>query len=149
MVEDYAYTTYVSATPEQVWAALTSADATAEFWGHRNESTWTAGDEWAHVRPFDGIADVVGVVVAADEPRTLSITFDDPATFPSGAPSTVTFTLTGGDGITRVDVDHVGLPTPADRDAVAHGWPAVCANLKTYLETGHAMPQAPWTMPPV
>jgi hypothetical protein len=29
---------------------------------------------------------------------------------------------------------------------VASGWPAVLSNLKTLLETGHTLPQAPWGM---
>ena len=30
--------------------------------------------------------------------------------------------------------------------AVSAGWPGVLANLKSLLETGHALPQAPWEM---
>jgi hypothetical protein len=29
---------------------------------------------------------------------------------------------------------------------VAAGWPAVFANLKSLLETGHVLPRAPWEM---
>ena len=37
----------------------------------------------------------------------------------------------------------------ADGDALPAawaGWPAVCANLKSLLETGHVLPRAPWEM---
>jgi len=40
----------------------------------------------------------------------------------------------------------------ADRTAlgeISHGWPAVLANLKSLLETGEVLPQAPWEMAPV
>jgi hypothetical protein len=30
--------------------------------------------------------------------------------------------------------------------AVGQGWPAVLANLKTLLETGEVLPQAPWEL---
>ena len=30
--------------------------------------------------------------------------------------------------------------------AVSAGWPAVLANLKSLLETGHVLPQSPWEM---
>jgi DNA-binding transcriptional ArsR family regulator len=30
--------------------------------------------------------------------------------------------------------------------AVSAGWPAVCANLKSLLETGHVLRRAPWEM---
>ena len=31
-------------------------------------------------------------------------------------------------------------------EAVSAGWPAVCANLKSLLETGHVLPRAPREM---
>ena len=36
-----------------VWQALTDADLTAAYWGHRNVSDWQAGSTWDHVR-IDG-----------------------------------------------------------------------------------------------
>src|SRR3954449_8647416 len=36
----YVYVTYIKASAEQVWRALTDADVTARYWGHRNESDW-------------------------------------------------------------------------------------------------------------
>ena len=41
-------------------------------------------------------------------------------------------------------MQHRDLPSAADADAVAVGWPAVLANLKSLLETGAVLPQAPW-----
>ena len=43
----YVYVTYIKASPEQVWHALTDADLTARYWGHRNESDWQPGSTWA------------------------------------------------------------------------------------------------------
>lgn len=37
-VPDYVYVTYIEASPEQVWNALTDADLTAQYWGHSNVS---------------------------------------------------------------------------------------------------------------
>ena len=36
----FEYMTYIEATPAQVWRALTDADLSAEYWGHRNVSDW-------------------------------------------------------------------------------------------------------------
>ena len=47
----------------------------------------------------------------------------------------------------RLTVTHADLPNEAARDEIAGGWPAVMANLKSLLETGHALPQTPWDMP--
>ena len=52
----------------------------------------------------------------------------------------------GEDGIVRLTVTHVGLADDEARRAVSHGWPAVLSNLKSLLETGHVLPQSPWTM---
>jgi hypothetical protein len=47
----------------------------------------------------------------------------------------------------RLTVTHEGLADEAERDAAAGGWAAVLSNLKSLLETGHALPQPPWEMP--
>jgi hypothetical protein len=44
-------------------------------------------------------------------------------------------------------VRHEDVPTDADREAVAAGWPAVLADFESLLETGAVLPQAPWAMP--
>ena len=76
----YRYVTYIEATPERVWDALTDEDLSAAYWGHRNVSDWEAGSRWEHQRvDGSGIADVVGTVLTSDPPRRLVITFDAPA----------------------------------------------------------------------
>jgi uncharacterized protein YndB with AHSA1/START domain/DNA-binding transcriptional ArsR family regulator len=137
----YVYVTYIESTPERVWDALTSADLTAQYWGHANVSDWQAGSRWEHRRvDGSGVADVIGTVLAADRPRQLMITFDGPGAEPPGGPSTVTFE------IVRLTVTHQNLADGDALEAVSAGWPAVCANLKSLLETGHVLPRAPWEM---
>jgi uncharacterized protein YndB with AHSA1/START domain len=132
-----------------VWEALTDADLTAEFWGHSNVSDWQEGSTWQHLRTDgSGIADVTGSVVEVHRPERLVLTFPPgPAEQSTGAPSRVTFTIEAHQDIVRLTVRHEDLPTEADREAVATGWPAVLANLKSLLETGQVLPQAPWEMP--
>ena len=43
---------------------------------------------------------------------------------------------------------HENLPNQAMLDGISAGWPAVLANLKSLLETGDVLPQAPWEMSP-
>jgi uncharacterized protein YndB with AHSA1/START domain/DNA-binding transcriptional ArsR family regulator len=143
---DYVYVTYIRATPEQVWRALTDADLTARYWGHRNESDWQAGSTWEHVRTDgSGIADVTGTVLEVSPPERLVLTFPGSAE-QREVPSRVTFTVERHQDIVRLTVRHEDLPTEADRAAVSAGWPAVLANLKSLLETGEVLPQAPWEM---
>jgi hypothetical protein len=59
----------------------------------------------------------------------------------------VTFEIEPDGEIVRLTVTHQGLPTEQDRRDVSHGWPAVLANLKTLLETGHPLPREPWLKP--
>jgi uncharacterized protein YndB with AHSA1/START domain len=73
------------------------------------------------------------------------MTFDPPGE-PAAGSSTVTFEIEPYHDIVRVTVIHENL---ADQDAyraVSAGWPAVLANLKSLLETGHVLPQPPWEM---
>jgi uncharacterized protein YndB with AHSA1/START domain len=142
----FVYVTYIHATPEKVWQALTDADLTAEYWGHRNVSTWQAGSPWEHQRTDgSGIADVVGSVVESLPPRRLVMTFEAPGESRPDERSQVTFVIEPYHDIVRLTVVHADL-TDEGFEAASAGWPAVLANLKSLLETGQVLPQAPWEM---
>src|SRR3954468_6603104 len=67
---NFVYVTYIQSTPERVWQALTDADLTAQYWGHRNESDWQPGSTWRHLRTDgSGIAHVSGPGVEARAPE--------------------------------------------------------------------------------
>ncbi len=139
----YVYVTYIHSTPERIWHALTDAELTAAYWGHSNVSDWQEGSPWEHRRTDgSGIADVVGTVLEAVPPRRLVLTFGGPG----AEPSRVTFTLEPHEEIVRLTVVHERLADRAEYDAASAGWPAVLANLKSLIETGSPLPQAPWEM---
>ena len=141
----HVYVTYIASTAERVWDALVDADLTARYWGHSNVSSWEPGAPWEHVRTDgSGVADVVGTVLEVERPNRLVLTFGAPDG--TGEPSRVTFRIEPHADIVRLTVTHEGLADPADREAAMLGWSSVCANLKTLLETGDVMPQAPWEM---
>jgi uncharacterized protein YndB with AHSA1/START domain/DNA-binding transcriptional ArsR family regulator len=143
----YVYVTYIESSPERVWDALTDADLTAQFWGHSNVSDWHAGSAWEHRRvDGSGIADVVGTVLESQPPRRLAMTFDAPGAQPPEGPSRVTFDIEPYHEIVRLTVTHENLADDAALEAISAGWPAVFANLKSLLETGHVLPRAPWEM---
>ena len=57
----FVYVTYIESTSDRVWDALTSADLTAQYWGHRNVSDWQPGSTWEHQRvDGSGIVDAGG-----------------------------------------------------------------------------------------
>ena len=74
------------------------------------------------------------------------ITFGGPDGEPADGPSRVTFEVEPHRDIVRLTVTHENLADRAEYEAAAAGWPAVLANLKSLLETGHVLPQAPWDM---
>lgn len=143
----YMYVTYVHSTAERVWDALTDEDLTGRYWGHSNVSDWQPGSTWEHRRTDgSGIADVVGTVLEAVPPERLVITFEEPGEPPGAEPSKVTFAIEPHQEIVRLTVTHEHLADQDDYDAASAGWPAVLANLKSLLETGNVLPQAPWDM---
>jgi uncharacterized protein YndB with AHSA1/START domain/DNA-binding transcriptional ArsR family regulator len=143
----YVYVTYIESSPERVWHALTDPDLSGAYWGHSNISDWKAGSAWEHRRvDGSGIADALGTVLEATPPRRLIMTFDAPGETPPTGSTRVTFDIEPFHEIVRLTVTHENLPDDDALAAISSGWPAVCANLKSLLETGHVLPQAPWEM---
>jgi hypothetical protein len=58
----------------------------------------------------------------------------------------VTFDIEPYHEIVRLTVTHENLADDDAWQAISAGWPTVCANLKSLLETGHVLPRAPWEM---
>ncbi len=147
-IPSYVYVTYIEATPEKVWTALTDADTTAAYWGHRNVSDWKVGSRWEHQRNDDSRQpDVAGTVLEADAPHRLVCTWTAPDAADEAGATRVTYEIEPFGDIVRLTVTHEDFLDPNDRRLAAHGWPAVLANLKSLLETGRPLSEQPWTMP--
>ena len=143
----FVYVTYIESTPDKVWQALTDADMTAAYWGHSNVSDWQVGSRWEHQRlDGSGISDTGGVVLESSPPNRLVATWEDPDD-PTVEPSRVTFDIEPYDQIVRLTVTHENLPDERNKTLAASGWAAVLSNLKSFIETGHPLPQQPWEMP--
>ena len=138
-------TIYLQASAKRVWAALTDATETAEFWGSSNVSDWRPGSEWAHVNGA-GEAQVEGVILESEPPHRLVDTWAAPGADPEGA-SVVTFEISEFESICRLTVTDANLATEQERTESIGGWAAVLSNLKTFVETGRPLSVPPWTMP--
>ncbi len=69
------YVTYIASTPEKVWAALTSAEFTTQyFFGRSVEIEHKVGGDFTMRMP-DGRFDIKGRVVEWDPPRRLTVTW--------------------------------------------------------------------------
>ena len=145
----FVYVTYIASTPEKVWDALTDAELTAAYWGHSNVSDWRQGSRWEHVRTDgSGIADVVGTVVESERPTRLVTTWAAPENEgQEDKCSRVTYDIRRHEDIVRLTVTHEDLADEGELSDVSGGWPAVLSNLKSVLETGSPLPQAPWLVP--
>ena len=151
---DYVYVTYIATTPEKTWAALVDTDLTREYWrdpvagcARTNVSDWKPGSPWKHVRA-DGseVVDIVGKVIESTPPRRLVFSWARPADAENAAKhSRVSFDIEPyGEKLVRLTVTHDDLERDPDMlTSISGGWPKVLSNLKTFLETGTALPNAP------
>ncbi len=145
---DYVYVTYIRATPQAVWEALTDADITAIYWNQMaNVSDWEVGSTWTHrvggrAEPYD----IWGKVLESEAPRRLVLTFQPAAQDLADPGSIVTYEIESADEVVRLTVTHHNVPDRATLDGLSRGWPTVLASLKSYLETGDALPQDSWQL---
>jgi uncharacterized protein YndB with AHSA1/START domain/DNA-binding transcriptional ArsR family regulator len=140
-IPTFVYATYIRASADQVWQALTDADLTARYWGHRNVSDWQKGSTWEHQRLDDSKAvDIEGRVIESVPPTRLVFTFEAPGVESPGGPSVVTFQIEPHAEIVRLIVTHENLPDQEMLNGISLGWPAILANLKSLLETGEVLP---------
>jgi len=141
----FVYVTYIRATPEKVWSAITDRDIAAQYWGcHRNVSDWKVGSKWEHQRADGSDAvDIVGTVTESDRPRRLVISWASPADAADPAKvSRVAFDIEPHkDDAVRLTVTHSELEPGSQmlRD-VSDGWPLVLSSLKSWLESGKPVP---------
>jgi uncharacterized protein YndB with AHSA1/START domain len=148
---DYVYVTYIASTPEKLWRALIDTDLTRQWWvdpaagcARVNVSDWKPGSRWEHQR-LDAAhtVDIVGQVVENTPPHRLVFTWARPNEAEDAARhSRVAFDIEPySDGLLRLTVTHDWLDEQM-LIGISGGWPKVLSNLKTFLETGRALPHS-------
>ena len=138
----HVFATFIRATPESIWQALTTSDFTTRYWyGSTIQSDWAVGSPY-ELKTHDGRPAIAGTVLESDPPRRLVLTYSSPwPNTPDEPPSRVTFELeAAGPGVAKLTLVHETEPGSTTRIAeVAAGWPYILAGLKTLLETGEPM----------
>ncbi|WP_017757899.1 SRPBCC family protein [Pseudacidovorax intermedius] len=138
----FVYVTYIRATPEKVFAAITQPDIARRYWGHENVSDWRPGSPWQHVRANDArTVELVGEVLEISPPTRLVISWsnasqaNDPA-----SRSRVSFDIVEYEGMVRLTVTHDELEAGSGMaNGIQKGWPIVLSSLKSLLETGEGI----------
>jgi len=144
----FVYVTYIRTTPEKLWSALTDdAEFMKQYWfGVHCESEWTAGSAWKMVSPDGQILDA-GEIVEAEPPRRLVIRWqhqNKPELTAEGA-SRCTLELEPIGTAVKLSITHTIEREPSKFiEAVSGGWPKIMSNLKSLLENGAAVLQAPY-----
>jgi uncharacterized protein YndB with AHSA1/START domain len=142
----FVYVTYIATTPDKLFKALTSHDATGKFWfGNEATSDWKVGSPIEFHR--EGRLVVKGEILENDPPRRLSYTFrsmHDPA-LSTERPSRVVFELEQQKNQVKLTVVHDDFAEDSKVfPNISNGWPLVLSSLKSFLETGTSPLHAPW-----
>ena len=141
----FVYVTYIAASPEKVWEALTKADISEKYWfGYRVTADGKAGERMTAFNPAGQKAHD-DPIVESDPPHRLVYgwkpLYKD---LPDEKPSRVTFELEPFKGQTRLTVVHDEFEDDSEMfRMISKGWPAVLSSMKSFLETGKGL-QPSW-----
>ncbi len=160
----FTYTTYILATPKEVWQGLTEPALMKRYWRHQRAGEKTFRSDWKKGSTYDMAHEEVGLVVSdpeqvileSDPCRRLAYTWHtftpqwtaevgmDEATadaWRAEPRSKVAFDIEDvGHDVVKLTVTHDGFePGSAVLKGISEGWPAVLASLKTLLETGSTL----------
>lgn len=137
----FVYVTYIAASPDKVWAALTKPDISEKYWfGYRVTADGGKGGRMTARNPAGKLAHD-DPIIESDPPKKLVYAwkplYRDMA---DERPSRVTFTLEPFKGQTRLTVVHDEFDDGSlIFPMISAGWPAVLSSLKSFLETGRGL----------
>jgi uncharacterized protein YndB with AHSA1/START domain len=134
------YVTYIAATPQKVWQALTASEFTRQyFWERSIEIEPKRGGAFT-LRLPDGRVNVRGKVIDYDPPRKLTVTWrvEWPQEFGKLPECLVSYEIApAGDAVRLSMTESHSWDVPeAILSGGRIGWPAVLSSLKSLLETG-------------
>jgi uncharacterized protein YndB with AHSA1/START domain len=133
------FMTFVKATPEKLWAALTGGEFTLPLNGGQLESEWCGGSTVTY-RNDEGRLETVGEVLLCVPPRHLSYTWRiDMKAHPRERPSRVTFDLEPKGTLVKLTMKHNNLVDETCQDLFTVGWAAALSSFKSLLETGNLL----------
>jgi len=135
----FVYVTYIRTSPERLWNALTTPDATRDYWfGITLDTDWAAGSRWRMLSSDHRLL-TSGEVLECDRPRRIVLSWRHevrPELTAEGharcvialEPEGDVVKLTVGHAIDRADSKLV--------EAASVSWPKILSNLKSLIEAG-------------
>ena len=143
----HVYETYIKATPDRIWNALTDGELTSKYYfGTSFVGTAATGSDY-RMEGAAGTVAITGTVVEANPFTKLVMTFTalwDPEAA-SEQPSLVTWEITPIDPtMSKLSVVHSDFGGLSKTWSLTRGgWEGIVSGLKTLLETGEAIGEIP------
>jgi uncharacterized protein YndB with AHSA1/START domain len=133
--------TMISASPQQVWDALTDADAIEQFmFGAQVETDWEEGSTITWTGEYDGRPyQDKGEILEVVECRLLRLTHFSPLSGEDDVPEnyhTLTYRLVASGETTRLTLDQDGNESAEQAEQFAQNWQAMLDLVKEYVEAG-------------
>jgi uncharacterized protein YndB with AHSA1/START domain len=130
--------TFIRATPDQVWEALTSPDISKQymFKGTSFHSSLRK-DEPYEYRTEDGRPMVFGTVLDATPGQRLELTYKAAWMAPEVKISRVVYDIAAVGELVKLTISHYELPE--GHEGLKEAWAMIAASLKSLLETGSAL----------
>lgn len=133
--------TEISASPAQVWSALTDPAKIEQYmFGAKVETTWQPGDPIVWHGEYEGKAyQDKGEVVAVEPQHRLTVTHFSPLTGLEDKPEnyhTLTYELTDAGDKTEVALSQDNNSSPEEAERSRANWETMLAGLKEYVERG-------------
>ena len=139
---DHVYVTYIRATPEAIWRAITDGDQTVRYYyGTRLETTLEPGSPFRYT-DADGTVAADGQILVVEPGRTLVMSFQarwDDALVAEGPVRMTWLIEPAGPEVCKLSVIHERMG-PRTTTEFTPGIAFIVSGLKSVLETGEALP---------
>ncbi len=139
----HIYKSYIRASVDAVWNAITDGDQTVQyFYGTRVKSDWQVGSSMNY---YDGNGALVseGEIISIDPPKRIEFTFLalwDPEITAEG-PCREVWSVNDVNGMAELVIElYDVVPGGKTLDDFVNGFPYIVSGLKSLLETGQGLP---------
>jgi len=133
--------TEISASPDQVWAALTDPEAISIFmFGSQVQTDWRVGSAITWTGEYDGTSFTdKGEILQVDEPERLRMTHYSALSGQPEVPEnyhTLDYRLEPSEAGTRLTLDQDGNESEEQAEQFAGNWQGMLDQVKKYVEEG-------------